>query len=145
MNRDPHQIWGRFHMLVQNVGKSSTIENFPDCTYTSGTNVAWRNLSSVFTICWIDHTILASKCNWSCVCNLDKIAEEYFHKSRLSFKRFKMEVYSFTEETSQIIQISIGIKRVLSYNHLSFNLVFILILVVVDPFPATTTCRRKGT
>jgi hypothetical protein len=29
--------------------------------------------------------------DWSCVWNLDKIAEEYFQKSQLFFKRFEME------------------------------------------------------
>jgi hypothetical protein len=36
--------------------------------------------------------------------------------------------------------MSIWIKWVLSHNHL----VFIFILVLVDPSPATSTCRRKG-
>jgi hypothetical protein len=48
----------------------------------------------------------------------------------------------FIHLSSQMTQMSIGIKWVLT--HRPNHLVFIFILVVVDPSPASSTCRRKG-
>ncbi len=65
-------------------------------------------------------------------------SREIFSRADCPSNGLKWKIYSFTEETSQMTHMSIGIKWVLSHNHL----VFILILVVVDPSPVTSTCTE---
>jgi hypothetical protein len=49
---------------------------------------------------------------WSCVWNLDKVAEESFKKADCPSDGLKWKIYSFTEETSRMTQMLIGIKWV---------------------------------
>jgi hypothetical protein len=82
-----------------------------------------------------------------CVWNLEKFAVAYFKKSRLSFKRFEMEnLFIHRRNESNDSNVKCGIFKVSKILAIIiYDLIFILILVFVDPSPATSTCWKKKT
>jgi hypothetical protein len=106
--------------------KMSEIENFPDYQDCSSVNIFATfeklkiierekrfltrfNCVHIMKLIWIDHVFET----WI------RLQRNIFKKADCPSNGLKWKICSFTEETSQMTEMSMAIKRVLSYNHLT--------------------------